>query len=102
MCHQSLVDLFFLYSPNDTLFVIIVVMIEISNHPLVQQLQLMEQQAARLSQSLGVGKLPPTLRTPLVGFLKEGMRHAFSNETSEMEEPLMLGGRLTFLTLLSK
>ena len=63
----------------------------------------MEQQAGRLSQSLGVGKLSdPKLKRPLLGFLREGLRFSFSNDTPEGEEPLMLGGRLMFLSLLSK
>jgi len=64
--------------------------------------QLMEQQASRLSQSLGVGKLSDAkLKNPILGFVREGVRYAFSTDIPG-EDPLMPGGRLTFLLLLCK
>jgi hypothetical protein len=67
-----------------------------------QRFQLMEQQASRLSQSLGVGKLSdPKLKKPLLGFVREGVRFSFSTDVPG-EEPLMPGGRLIFLSLLTK
>jgi cohesin complex subunit SA-1/2 len=67
-----------------------------------EKFQLMEQQASRLSQSLGVGKLSdPKLKKPLLGFVREGVRFSFSTDVPG-EEPLMPGGRLIFLSLLTK
>jgi hypothetical protein len=67
-----------------------------------ERFDLMVQQAGRLSQSLGVGKLDPQLQNPLLGFCREGIRYAFSTDLPGGEEPLLPGGRLTFLSLLSK
>ncbi len=63
---------------------------------------LLVQQAGRLSQSLGVGKVDGLLEKPLLGFCREGIRFAFSTDMSGGEEPLLPGGRLTFLLLLGK
>lgn len=68
----------------------------------LEKFQLMEQQASRLSQSLGVCKLSDSiLKTPLLGFVREGVRYSFSTDVPG-EEPLMPGSRLTFLSLLCK
>ena len=51
----------------------------------------LEQQAARLSMSLGVGKLSDSKLSPaLQGFLKEGIRFAFSTSDAGQDE-LVLG-----------
>ena len=63
---------------------------------------LLVQQAGRLSQSLGVGKVDALLEKPLLGFCREGIRFAFSTDMPGDEEPLLPGGRLTFLSLLGK
>lgn len=63
---------------------------------------LLVQQAGRLSQSLGVGKVDALLEKPLLGFCREGIRYAFSTDVPGGEEPLLPGGRLTFLLLLGK
>lgn len=62
---------------------------------------MMVQRASRLSQSLGVGKVDKQLESPLQGFAREGIKYAFSTEMPN-EEPLLPGGRLTFLTLVAK
>lgn len=60
---------------------------------------MLEQQAARLSSSLGVGKLSDAKLAPsLLGFLRNGIKFAFSYDDGE----LVLGSRLSFLSILSK
>ena len=64
---------------------------------------LLENLAARLSQSLGVGKLnDKRLEKPFPGFIREGVRFAFSSNTPDGEEDFLPGGRLLFLRLISK
>lgn len=63
---------------------------------------MMVQRASRLSQSLGVGKVDKQLESPLQAFAREGIKYAFSTHVSNEEEPLVAGGRLTFLTLVAK
>lgn len=67
-----------------------------------EKFDLLVQQAGRLSQSLGVGKIEAQLEKPLLGFCREGVRFAFSTDMPGGEEPLLPGGRLTFLLLLAK
>jgi len=64
-----------------------------------KQFQAIVQQAHRFSQSLGVKKLSDeeTLSPALAGFVKEGIRFSFSNS-----DDLMLGSRLTFLSIFIK
>jgi hypothetical protein len=62
----------------------------------------MIQQVDGLSQSLWVGKLDPQLQNPLLGFCREGIRYRCSTDLQGGEEPLLPGGRLSFLSLLSK
>jgi len=65
--------------------------------------ELIEHQAKRLSASLGVGKLSDkSLKPALLGFVREGVRFAFSTDDPSGEENLFLGARLPFLNLLSK
>lgn len=65
-----------------------------------RQFQLLEQQAARLSSTLGVGKLTDKkLASSLLGFLRNGIKFAFS---SDDDGELVLGSRLSFLSILSK
>jgi len=62
----------------------------------------LEFQASRFSASLGVGKLSdPNLESAIVGFIKEGIRFAFSR-TDSGDDELLLGGRLSFLSIISK
>jgi hypothetical protein len=62
----------------------------------------MEQQASRLSMSLGVGKLTDArLSRALLSFMLEGVRFAFEGNPNE-EDDLVLGSRLPFLLVLSK
>jgi len=62
------------------------------------QFHMLEQQAARLSSSLGVGKLSdPKLIPSLLGFLRNGIKFAFSHD-----DETVLGGRLNFLSICSK
>ena len=63
---------------------------------------MLEQEAARLSGSLGVGKLPNNLKTILLGFVKEGIRYSFSQDVAGADETLFLGARLPFLRLMAK
>ena len=57
-----------------------------------------ENRAARLSASLGVGTIrDKTLAPALVGFVREGLRYAFSTDIEGSEETLLLGERLSFL-----
>ena len=57
-------------------------------------------QATRLSQSLGVGKLPHTLSVGLQGLIQDGMKYAF-RENSEGDD-YVLGVRLPFLSILCR
>ena len=57
----------------------------------------------RLSASLGVGTIKDkTLAPALVGFVREGIRFAFSTENEGIEDSVFPGERLTFLLPLSK
>jgi len=68
-----------------------------------QQFLDLEQQAWKLSQSLGVGKLNKDLTPALLGFVQEGIRFAFSNTGDDDEEDeWALGTRLSFLKILVK
>jgi len=59
--------------------------------------------AQRLSSSLGVGKLKnQTERNTLLGFMREGVRFAFSTEDPGQDSDLPLGARLLFLCILAK
>lgn len=65
--------------------------------------ELIEQQAKRLSSSLGVGKLSEeSLQRAMLGFVREGVRFAFSTNDPNGGAPLFLGARLPFLRILSK
>mmetsp|Transcript_24504 Transcript_24504/g.36303 ORF Transcript_24504/g.36303 Transcript_24504/m.36303 type:complete len:1119 (+) Transcript_24504:1970-5326(+) len=67
------------------------------------QFESLEHQASRFSQSLGVTRLSDAKLAPaLVGFLREGLRYAFSNDDGDTEDELILGSRLSFLSVLSK
>ena len=66
-----------------------------------KRFEVMEHQAARLSASLGVGKLSGKISSKaLYGFVREGVRFAFS--TDEQDEDPPVGERLAFLRVLSK
>merc|ERR1712194_692387 len=69
-----------------------------------EQFQALEHQAARLSQSLGVGRLSdPKLSPALLGFIREGIRFSFSNrDMGSDDQDLVLGCRLSFLYILAK
>ena len=59
--------------------------------------------AARFASSLGVGKIRDKLLNPaLLGFVREGVRFAFSTDVKGSDEPLPLGCRLVFLSILTK
>jgi hypothetical protein len=65
--------------------------------------QSFEQRASRLSQCLGVGKLSDArLKPSILSFMQEGVRFAFEGTTRDVEDDLVLGSRLPFLTILSK
>eukprot|EP00977_Amphora_coffeiformis_P014558 scaffold4097_cov166-Amphora_coffeaeformis.AAC.15 len=65
--------------------------------------QALEIQTHRLSNSLGVGKIKDSsLANGVLGFIREGIRFAFSRNEVGSDEPLFLGARLPFLRLLSK
>ena len=65
-----------------------------------EKFQLMEQNAAHLSKSLGVSKLSdPKLSKTLLEFVRAGVKFAFSNNDND---PFLLGSRLSFLSILSK
>jgi hypothetical protein len=67
------------------------------------QFQALQTQAQRLSASLGVGKLSdPILANALLGFVREGIRFAFSRDVPGSDEVLFLGARLPFLRILAK
>jgi hypothetical protein len=69
----------------------------------VVQFASIEHKAARLSTSLGVGKLSDKKLAPsMVGFFREGVRFAFSTDEPGYDEDLPLGARLPFLLILSK
>lgn len=74
---------------------------EESHRELFEQL---EHRGAQFSKKLGVfGKLSdPKLRPALNGFIREGVRFSFSNLDSNGEDTLVLGSRLSFLSILSK
>jgi len=69
-----------------------------------EQFQHLEHRATQFSKKLGVfGKLSdPKLRPALNGFIREGVRFSFSNLDSNGEDTLVLGSRLSFLSILSK
>lgn len=59
--------------------------------------------ATRFSASLGVGRLKDeSMVAALFGFLREGVRFAFSTKNDASTEELPLGCRLLFLNLISK
>ena len=59
--------------------------------------------AAKFASSLGVGNIrDKILNTALLGFVREGVRFAFSTDIKGSDEPLPLGCRLVFLSILSK
>jgi hypothetical protein len=59
--------------------------------------------AARFASSLGVGKIRDNVLNPaLLGFVREGVRFAFSTDIKGSDEPLPLGCRLVFLSILTK
>lgn len=64
----------------------------------------LEHRASQFSQTLGVfGKLSSKNLAPaLNGFIREGVRFAFSNLDANGEDTLVLGSRLSFLLVLSK
>lgn len=67
------------------------------------QFEAIENRAARLSASLGVGSIrDKTLAPALVGFVREGIRFSFSTATEGSDEAVLPGDRLTFLLPLSK
>jgi hypothetical protein len=62
----------------------------------------LESLAQRLASTLGVGKIKNAdLKNGLLGFVREGIRFAFSLDSPNSEE-LFLGARLPFLRLLAK
>jgi cohesin complex subunit SA-1/2 len=69
-----------------------------------EQFQHLEHRATQFSKKLGVfGKLSDEkLRPALNGFIKEGVRFGFSNLDVNGEDTLVLGSRLSFLSILSK
>lgn len=68
-----------------------------------QQFQALEHQASCFSTSLGRRKLSDKKIVPaLLGFVCEGIRFAFSHNEDDEEDEVVLGSRLSFLSLLSK
>jgi cohesin complex subunit SA-1/2 len=69
-----------------------------------EQFQHLEHRATQFSKKLGVfGKLSDEkLRPALNGFIREGVRFSFSNLDVNGEDTLVLGSRLSFLSILSK
>lgn len=70
-----------------------------------EQFEHLENRAAQFSKKLGVfGKLSDErkLRPALNGFIREGIRFSFSNLDNNGEDTLVLGSRLSFLSILSK
>jgi len=66
-----------------------------------KKFELMEQQASRMSSSLGVGQLKnKTVEKAMRGFVREGIRYAFS--TNDGNANLACGSRLAFLRILNK
>jgi cohesin complex subunit SA-1/2 len=62
-----------------------------------------ENRASRLSASLGVGTIKDKALAPaLAGFIREGVRFAFSAGIEGTEESIYAGDRLLFLLPLSK
>ena len=69
----------------------------------IEQYSALERQAARLSQTLGVGKVTDARLVPaLLGFVREGVRFAFSHNDDEDDYEWGVGVRLSFLHLLGK
>eukprot|EP00986_Skeletonema_menzelii_P009966 scaffold4669_cov108-Skeletonema_menzelii.AAC.3 len=69
-----------------------------------EQFEQLEHRGTQFSKKLGVfGKLSDSrLRPALNGFIREGIRFSFSNLDSNGEDTLVLGSRLSFLSILSK
>lgn len=64
----------------------------------ITQFQDLANQAHRFSMSLGVNKLSDKKLSPaLLGFIREGVRFSFS-----ASDDLVIGSRLSFLSVLSK
>jgi cohesin complex subunit SA-1/2 len=59
--------------------------------------------ASKFSSALGVGKIrDKVLNAALLGFVREGVRFAFSTQMNGSDEPLPLGCRLVFLGIVTK
>eukprot|EP00547_Thalassionema_nitzschioides_P014618 CAMPEP_0194233122 /NCGR_PEP_ID=MMETSP0158-20130606/1202_1 /TAXON_ID=33649 /ORGANISM="Thalassionema nitzschioides, Strain L26-B" /LENGTH=1373 /DNA_ID=CAMNT_0038965965 /DNA_START=18 /DNA_END=4139 /DNA_ORIENTATION=+ len=67
-----------------------------------EEFELLLQQSKNLAQTLKPPKkaLEAKLQDPMLAFLKEGIRFAFSLDSTDDEEDLLPGARLTFLLLL--
>lgn len=92
--HEAMVRLLYVY-------VLVRPYRKVQTHPLFRQFEVLEHKAQRLSSSLGVGKISDqNLANALLGFVREGIRFAFS--LHENQDDLFLGARLPFLRILSK
>jgi hypothetical protein len=61
------------------------------------------QSGAKFSVSFGLGKMrDKVLNRALFGFVREGIRFAFSTDVPGSDEPLPVGARLAFLTIMQK
>jgi cohesin complex subunit SA-1/2 len=68
-----------------------------------QKFDVLVQFAAKFSATLGVGKIRDAIMNrALSGFVREGIRFAFSTDVKGSDEPLSAGVRLPFLTILQK
>ena len=68
-----------------------------------RQFEFIQNQATKLAASLGVAKIrDELLARALLGFVREGIRFAFSTEEEGSDEDLPLGCRLPFLRILNK
>jgi cohesin complex subunit SA-1/2 len=64
---------------------------------------MLEQKASRMASSLGVGKLSDDKMYPAIfGFVKEGIRYAFSSSEPGTGEEFHVGSRLPFLRVVNK
>lgn len=95
--HKERVSVFYLYRTMKR------IVYGVLSHPVFIQFEFIQSQASKLASSLGVAKIrDERLARALLGFVREGIRFAFSTEEDGSDEDLPLGCRLPFLRILTK
>lgn len=69
----------------------------------ILQFAILDNMTRKLVQTINTGKIKDVgFKNGVLGFIREGMRFAFSRDDPESDEELVLGARLLFLRLLAK